>query len=153
MGKMPTIPEYYMKYIDSSVNLLDEPKQCCPFHKENTPSFSYSIEKGVCSCFGKCHAYGMDVIELHRRNFKLGSRDEAEKSLRSLYQVPAIKSLKQLGKLNTIVNEEKVEDERLYNEACTLANCPERWIELDYVMQKIPLNTVELQCLVNSWKG
>ena len=46
-GRLPTIPEYYMDFINKNVDLTKEPKQCCPFHKEDTPSFSYSAMKKV----------------------------------------------------------------------------------------------------------
>lgn len=71
-----TVPEYYSKYIDSSVSLMSSPKQCCPFHKENTPSFIYDQTKGKWRCYGACKTGG-DVIALHQKKKKLKSRDEA----------------------------------------------------------------------------
>ena len=53
VGRRPTVPEYYQEHVNSSVNLIDSPKQCCPFHQENTPSFSFNVETGRWSCFGK----------------------------------------------------------------------------------------------------
>lgn len=79
IGRLPTIPEYYQRFIDQKVNLLWEPKQCCPFHKEDTPSFSYSVEKDVWRCFGACKCGG-DVVALHRKNYHLKSREDALRS-------------------------------------------------------------------------
>ena len=46
-------------------------KACCPFHKENTPSFTINDDKGFYHCFG-CGAHG-DVIgwtmEYENRSF------------------------------------------------------------------------------------
>lgn len=38
---------------------------CCPFHGEKTPSFSYSENLGIWTCFGECSKSG-DTIELYR---------------------------------------------------------------------------------------
>ena len=78
-GRMPTVPEYYEEQINQGVDLIMYPKQCCPFHQENTPSFSYNIATGRWSCFGKCHAHG-DVIDMHQRWFHFSTREEAEKT-------------------------------------------------------------------------
>ena len=43
-----SIPEYFTRFIDRSIDLTKIPKICCPFHEEDTPSFSYSSEKGLC---------------------------------------------------------------------------------------------------------
>ena len=75
-----SIPEYYKRYINHNVDLSIETKQCCPFHHEDTPSFSYSPERGTWRCFGACHKGG-DVIDLHQLNYKLSNREEAKRSL------------------------------------------------------------------------
>ena len=62
-GTMPTVAQYYKDFIDAKVDLIKEPKQCCPFHKEKTPSFSYMPQRGVWSCFGACKVRGADVIK------------------------------------------------------------------------------------------
>ena len=85
VGRFPTIPEYYTLMINSSVDLIEEPKQCCPFHHEDTPSFSYSVSKNVWRCFGGCHTGG-DVIELHRMNYHIRSREEAKQSLQRIFE-------------------------------------------------------------------
>ena len=85
-GTMPTVAQYYKDFIDAKVDLIKEPKQCCPFHKEKTPSFSYMPQRGVWSCFGACKVRGADVIKMHQMKFHLNTREEAEESLRSLYK-------------------------------------------------------------------
>lgn len=150
MGRMPTIPEYYKEFIDSSVDLLSEPKQCCPFHNEDTPSFSYSRDKGVWRCFGGCHCGG-DVIELHRKNYKLGSRSDAEKSLHSLYGV-TVKRVTSAEIDRETVRDDVIEDNAIRLKALLLANCPDRWLELDYVMSKYPLEIMDIQELISRWE-
>ena len=86
IGRLPTIPEYYRDWINKNVDLEYNPKQCCPFHKEDTPSFSYSAEKGKWRCFGSCKCGG-DIIDLHKKNYHLRSRTEAECSLKNLYHI------------------------------------------------------------------
>lgn len=152
-GRLPTIPEYYMEFINPGVNLLDTPKQCCPFHKEDTPSFSYDPLRKIWSCFGSCHARGKDVIDMHMRWYHLQSRDEAEQSLNAMYEVSAERRLKELRINRPLVDLSKVEDEVLYNEAVALATTPERWLQLDYIMSKTPLDKYELIRILHEWKG
>ena len=148
-GRIPTIPEYYIKYINKNVDLTEAPKQCCPFHKEDTPSFSYSAEKGRWRCFGACKAGG-DVVELHRRNYNLSSREEALKSLKALYEVIEKVSLNKEN-VNLFVNDDRVEFESLYQKALLMANCPERWLEMDYVMSKTPVEISDLKLMLDKW--
>lgn len=152
LGKLPTVPEYYAEYIDSSVDLAQNPKQCCPFHKENTPSFSYNLETGRWSCFGKCHAHG-DVVEMHRRWMKLETTEEAKKSLFKAYSIAEVNSLESLANQQPYVSEDKIENDVVYAEAIALANNPERWIQLDYVMSVVPYDRARVQNLIESWKG
>lgn len=152
-GRLPTVPEYYMEHIDKSVDLTKDPKQCCPFHQENTPSFSYNIATGRWSCFGKCHAHG-DVIDMHMRRFHLESRDVAKKDLENRYDARTEPDLKRLQRdSNVYVSEDNVEDQATYAEAVALANTPNRWLELDYVMSKTPYNRVDVIELINNWKS
>lgn len=154
IGRRPSVPEYYQEFINQKVNLLDEPKQCCPFHHENTPSFSYNPETGRWSCFGACHAHG-DVIEMHRRVYHLDSYEEARKSLDTIYEVEAVRNLNDTIDIKTrYINEDKIADEVLYQKAILLAgNNKKRWIQLDYVMSIVPLERWRLQELVNMWGG
>lgn len=153
-GRLPTVPEYYVEHINNAVDLTASPKQCCPFHKEDTPSFSYNPATGRWSCFGKCHAHG-DVIDMHMRYYHYSSREEAEHDLNVRYNVPRKNSMEALIRAASapLISEEKVEDNVLYGDACRLANCPERWLELDYVMSKVPFDRNELQSLIYKWRG
>ena len=147
-GRRPTIPEYYRDFIDKNVDLTESPKQCCPFHQEDTPSFSYSADKNVWRCFGGCHTGG-DVVDLHRINYHLNSREEALKSLNAIYGVIERVELKSVN--NNLVDEDKIESNTAYAKALILADRPERWLELDYVMSKYPVSTIELNELVHKW--
>lgn len=148
-GVLPTIPEYYREMINSNVDLTREPKQCCPFHKEDTPSFSYSAAKGVWRCFGGCK-WGGDVIDLHQRNYGLRTRQEAEKSLNNLCGIVKRVKLDTENKL-LFVNDSRVEDEQLYQKALRLANTVERWLELDYFMSQTPVEPSGLAGLLEKW--
>lgn len=147
-GRRPTIPEYYRDFIDKNIDLTESPKQCCPFHQEDTPSFSYSADKNVWRCFGGCHTGG-DVVDLHRINYHLNSREEALKSLNAIYGVIERVELKSVN--NNLVDEDKIESNTAYAKALILADRPERWLELDYVMSKYPVSTIELNELVHKW--
>lgn len=153
-GRLPTVPEYYSEHINKDVDLTMSPKQCCPFHQEDTPSFSYNFATGRWSCFGKCHAHG-DVIDMHKRWYHYTSREEAEKDLHIRYRIPKESVYQKMLKASEapLVSEEKIENEVLYVEACSLANCPERWLELDYEMSKSPFDRNNLIPLINKWKG
>lgn len=150
-GRLPTIPEYYRDMINSEVNLNDTPKQCCPFHRENTPSFSYSAEKNVWRCFGACHCGG-DVVELHKKNYGMRSRQAAVKSLNELYRVRNDAGIVARADIAVHVNDTDVLNRIIYGRAMTKANTVERWLELDYVMSKYPVDYEELQDLVEKWE-
>lgn len=151
VGRLPTIPEYYRERINKNVDLDYNPKQCCPFHKEDTPSFSYSAEKGKWRCFGSCKCGG-DVIDLHKKNYNLQSRAEAKKSLKALYHIIE-KSEIMKENINFLVNEDKIIQETLYQKALSLANNVERWLELDYFMSKTPIDVMELELIVKEWES
>ena len=148
-GRLPTIPEYYMDFINKNVDLTKEPKQCCPFHKEDTPSFSYSAMKNVWRCFGACHCGG-DVVDLHKKNYGFSSREEADKSLKAYYGVIEKVTLQQYVRE---VDNEVVYKNTYYTLAVPWASCPERWVQLDYVMSKTPVDTIELEALVHEWQS
>lgn len=152
LGKFPSVPEYYAEHIDNTVDLTQNPKQCCPFHKENTPSFSYNLETGRWSCFGKCHAHG-GVVEMHMRWAKLDSLEEARSSLMRLYGVRKVESLDSMANDKPYVSEEKIENDVVYAQAVAMANCPERWLQLDYVMSISPYDRNRVEELIASWKG
>lgn len=126
-----TIPEYFEKYINSKINLIDTPKICCPFHNESTPSFSYSEEKDVWRCFGSCKTGG-DVIAMHQRNYRLTTRKEAVHSLARLLGIDT----KQIS-LEVVTGKVKEEMCSFYialNRANALCKNVDDYIELDYIM-------------------
>ena len=143
-----SIPEYYKKYINGQVDLSLEPKQCCPFHHEDTPSFSYSPERGTWRCFGACHKGG-DVIDLHQMNFKLATRAEAKASLMSIL---GIKEEITFTRERPKPNENDVHKRLLYRKALDCAKTVEDYVELDYIMSFYPLdlNKLETYCKARS---
>lgn len=153
-GRLPTVPEYYSEFINRDVDLTMFPKQCCPFHSENTPSFSYNITTGRWSCFGKCHAHG-DVIDMHQRWFHFNTRDEAEQDLSAKCRLPKKTPMDVMleATREPIISEEKIEDDVAYSKACQLATTPERWLELDYEMSKTPFDRNAVQALIYKWTG
>lgn len=146
MSTLISIPEYYARFIDPSVDLNKTPKVCCPFHHENTPSFSYSPSKGVWRCFGACKAGG-DVIAMHQRNYRLPNRTQAEASLAKLlgYTVEPKKPQLKAGK----VDEQAVTHNTAYARAALVANTVEDWLELDYIMSIYPPDTQMLEAFYN----
>lgn len=148
-GRLPSCAEYYSAMINNKVDLVMQPKQCCPFHTEKTPSFSYDVRKDRWRCFGKCHTGG-GVYEMHKMNYKFSTIDEAKESLNALCGIETVHELKlSYGEMN--VSDDKVEDEAVYQRCVLYADRPERWIELDYVMSKTPVNQIELLKLLQSW--
>lgn len=149
-SRLPSIPQYYMDYINKNVDLTTSPKQCCPFHQEDTPSWSYSADKKRWRCFGKCHTGG-DVVELHRCNYKLASKEEALKSLKRLYNIQDNATLNDAYS-DVEVRKAVVEQEVLYQRVIQLAGADvDRWLQLDYVMSKYPLDCLLLEELILKW--
>lgn len=150
INRLPTVVEYYQDFIDSKVDLTESPKQCCPLHEENTPSFSYDLKTGRCSCFGKCHAYGMDVVELHRRRLKYKTQQEARLNLCKLYNIDS-SEIFNIFDAPTPVDEYKVELKTTIYKANAMAKTVDRQLELDYVMSISPIEADRIQELINKW--
>jgi hypothetical protein len=132
-----TIPEYYRRFVDSNADLRETPKLKCPFHKEeNGQSFSYSAGRELWRCFGACKSGG-DVIDLHKLNFHLPTRREAEQSLRSLLGLRAVPK-SPLGFPKPAVNAERVSELSGYGRAVKAAKTPSDWAELDLIMSAYP---------------
>ena len=141
-----SIPEYYRRYINSKVDLAETPKVCCPFHDEDTPSFSYSATRDVWRCFGACHKGG-DVIALHQANYHLRTREEAEKSLYKLLGIK--KEVPSLIMSKVEVDAKEVEEHIRKAKAITIAQTPEQWLELDYIMSMCNYNNKQLDEFIN----
>lgn len=144
LSDLISIPQYYKQYVDTTVNLDNEPTQPCPFHDEkHGRSFSYSKRLGIWRCFGQCHCGG-DVVDLHRLNYKLKSREEAEKSLASILGVSLDKVLS-FEKKSIEVDMNDVHRRRVYSLALSLAKEPDDWLDLDYILSKVPYDVSELE--------
>ncbi len=143
-----TIPEYFSRFIDPTVDLNITPKVCCPFHNEDTPSFSYSADKGVWRCFGACH-FGGDVVAMHQKHYGLRNREEAEKSLYRLL------GYKQAAQAPTFIlappraNEREVAFKSAYAKALLVARTPDDWDALDYIMGQHPQDVDMLEVFYN----
>lgn len=147
-----SIPEYFSRFIDPSVDLDKTPKICCPFHQEDTPSFSYSPDKGVWRCFGACK-FGGDVIAMHQKHYKLKNRTEAEKSLYRLlgYRETAVNPAIHL--VTPVANEREVAYKSAYAQAILVARTPEDWVELDFLMSQHPPDADALGLYYNQRRG
>lgn len=146
---LPSIPDYFKKYVDKSIDLNVTPHIQCPFHGE-THGKSFSYKDGIWSCFGACHIRGADVIELHRHNFKLKTRDEAELSLRRMYGLPLVR-IPTFEKKEVEVSPERIRSLSLYNKALKCATTVESWIKLDYILSKVPYDIEELELFCNQY--
>lgn len=144
-AKLPTIPQYYKQYVDTSVDLETTPYQPCPFHNEKTGrSFSYARGLGIWRCFGACHAGG-DVVALHRLNYKLKSEKEALESLCRLYGIEYQDDIPTFEKEEIEVDQNKVRRQSLLTFANNLAKTTEDYLELDYIVSKVPFDVKELE--------
>ena len=143
-----TIPEYFTRFVDPSIDLNITPKICCPFHKEDTPSFSYSPEKGVWRCFGACK-FGGDVIAMHQKHYGLKNRQEAEKSLRRLLGFKEQKGNVLFKQEKPVVNERELQYKSAYAKAILVAQTPDDWDALDYIMGQHPPDVHLLEAFYN----
>lgn len=143
-----TIPEYFTRFIDPKIDLNVTPKICCPFHQEDTPSFSYSAEKGVWRCFGACK-FGGDVIAMHQKHYHLRNREEAEKSLYKL--LGYTETVNPMEKLREppVANEREVVFKSAYAKALSVARTPDDWDALDYIMGQYPQDVHMLEAFYN----
>ena len=141
-----SIPEYFTRFIDRSIDLTKTPKICCPFHEEDTPSFSYSSEKGLWRCFGACKVGG-DVIALHQKNYRLRSRREAEDSLYKLLGLRTEGFRRQVER--GVADEHAAAFTAAYAKAVMVACTVEDWDELDYIMSQYPPEASRLEAFYN----
>lgn len=143
-----TIPEYFSRFIDPTIDLSITPKICCPFHHEDTPSFSYNADKGVWRCFGACH-FGGDVIAMHQKHYGLRTREEAEKSLYRLLGFKASAKALVLQRDPPKANEREVAFKTAYAKALMVARSPDDWDALDYIMGQYPQDIHMLEIFYN----
>lgn len=144
MAELPSIPAYFKTYVDPNIDLEVTPQLPCPFHDEKSgKSFSYSRQLGIWRCFGACHCGG-DVIDLHRLNYRMKTRDEALQALCKIYGVEMHKDLT-FEKKEVNVDLREVHRKRVYAAAVSLAKTPDDYVELDYIMSKVPYDVTELE--------
>ena len=146
--RLITITEYFSRFIDPSVDLNVTPKICCPFHKEDTPSFSYSPEKGIWRCFGACK-FGGDVIAMHQKHYRIATRAEAEKSLRRLLGYTETINPVLAPRKEPVVNEAEFRFKSAYARAILVAVTPDDWDALDYIMGQYPQDVHLLEAFYN----
>lgn len=143
-----SIPEYFSRFIDPTIDLNVTPKICCPFHNEDTPSFSYNADKGVWRCFGACH-FGGGVVEMHQKHYGLRNRQEAEKSLYRLLGYKASAQAILLQREPPRANPREVEYKTAYAKALMVAKTPDDWDALDYIMGQYPQDIHLLEIFYN----
>jgi hypothetical protein len=92
---------------------------------------------------------------MHQRWYHFSTKEEAERDLKIRYSVPKDNYETTMLKANQamLISNEEVVDNATYTKAVALANCPERWIELDAAMSKTPFDRGEVQMLINKWTG
>lgn len=152
LSKLPTVPQYYAQYVDSKVDLNATPYQACPFHNEtNGRSFSYSKQMGIWRCFGACHCGG-NVVDLHKLNYHFKTYEEAEKSLCSLYGIEFDEEVS-FEETPVEVDQNDVYRRRVLACAMNLAHTPEDYVELDYIVSKVPyeVKDLEIYCSVRGY--
>lgn len=152
LSKLPTIPQYFKHYVDHDVDLDLTPSLACPFHNEKSgKSFSFSKNLNIWRCWGQCHCGG-DVIDLHKINYHLKTREEAKASICSLYNIDVLPNLT-FEREQVEVNEADIYRRRVYSMAVKLAKDTDAWIELDYILSKVPYDVKELEvfCMTHGY--
>lgn len=145
-----SIPTYWHDYVNSNIDIVQSPKQPCPFHKEqHGQSFSYLHEKGYFSCFGACHVLGGDVVRMHMLNYKINDYTKAEESLARLYGITNKREV-DFTKKEVKLDESNIEFRVAYAQSCSVARTPDDWLELDLIMSQYPPDVGKLQMFINS---
>lgn len=145
INKKVTVPEYFNKNIDSSVDLVKNNWQCCPFHKEKTPSFRYNPITGIWQCFGKCKKKGK-TVEMHMMRTGIETKEEAILDLQKILGITAGEVLHLKRRDLHTSSELDRECRQLYLKALGSLKTVEDWIDFDYVMSQnvIKMEQVEL---------
>lgn len=149
LSRVIAIPDYWHDQVNPDIDLRANPKQPCPFHhEEHGESLSYSEGRDYFSCFGKCHVFGGNVVQMHMLNYKIKDYDKAEESLARLYGISLDKDIT-FTKPEVHVSEKDIAFRVAYAQACDLAKTPEDWLELDYTMSQYPPSIDELKLFIN----
>lgn len=139
-----TIPDYFKSDINPNIDLTESffgkdgtkyrPGLIpCPFHKEDTPSFSYSEERGIWRCFGKCHCGG-DVIRLHQVNRHLATYESAVDELCKRLHID--RTVIDFTEQELYVDVKKVRLQSLQTQAESYIKNIDDMLELDYIRTK-----------------
>lgn len=149
-NRLPTIPEYFKKYVNANIDLDIDNAIPCPFHhEEHGKSFTWSPTKKVFRCWGACHTGG-DVINLHKLNYRFKTREEAKKSLYEMYQISDTPTF---VRKEVEANPTEVRNRVAYANAISMAKTIDDYIELDYIMSMSPVDTARLETFVMVRKG
>lgn len=144
LDKLPSVPDYFKNYVDKDIDLANVKSIPCPFHNEtHGKSFSYAPMLGKWRCWGACHCGG-DVIDLHRLNYRLRTREEAKASLCAMLGIRPDTELS-FERVTPTVDAKEVYRNRLYALAVSIAKEPDAWEKLDYILGKAPFDTRELE--------
>lgn len=140
---LPTIPQYMKQYIDGTIDLTVRSTVPCPLHNEtHGRSFSYKEQDGIWRCFGACHTGG-DIFDLHKTYHKMKSRDEAIKSLCNMYNLSYEPDMT-FTHSKPDPDMKAAHNHRVYAAALQVARTVDDYVELDYIMSKVPVDTDEL---------
>lgn len=143
------IPEYWSAYVSTEWDIAKDTKGPCPFHGEkHGNSFSYSPSRGYFSCFGQCKVFAGDVVALHQLNYKIKTRDEAERSLAQLIGVKEDEVVS-FQRPEIHLNEKDVEYRVMYAKALNAAVTCDDYVALDYIMSQYPPTASRLELFVN----
>lgn len=89
------------------------------------------------------------MVDLHRLNYRMKTRDEAMRALCKIYGVDMHKDLT-FEKKEVNVDMREVHRKRVYTAAVGLAKTPDDYVELDYIMSKVPYDVTELEVFCSS---
>lgn len=149
INKKVPVPSYFNKFIDSSVDLVKDNWQCCPFHKEKTPSFRYNPLTGEWQCFGQCKRKGK-TVEMHMMRNGIEDKEDAIYDLQKVLGIETAEALS-LKKRDTKTSSEIDREYRAcYYEILGKLKTVEDWIDFDYVMSQ-SVNTYEKTKLLKSF--
>lgn len=138
---LPSISQYMKDHVDSTKEWTDG-NYACPFHDEKHGK-SFSIRGSIWRCFGQCQCGG-DVVSLHKHNFRIKTKEEAERSLFNLYHIDVSKDVSFV--LPKVDADPVLARRRIaYNRALRAAKTVEQWLELDYILSKVPFDVAELE--------
>lgn len=139
---MISIPEYVARFINPELDLNETPKINCLFHKEDTPSMSYSQDLKVLTCFGSCHKTWKSAEALHKHRFKFKTLEEASMDL-------ANRLGKEYVKTPTKIDHEKIEERQVIIRIKEKAKSDNQLL-IDYmqVLSEFPVDVEKLKELL-----